>query len=123
MNGRRGVLFVIFDLPMNTASERKQYTVFRKSLIRSGYVYFQKSVYVKLLRNISSASSEIIKVESFAPDAGEVQTLTMNLNVFHTLYTVRGLGFRVSDFSDDIVFFGKEGSEEMEDEELLRLFE
>ena len=121
MSGRRGVVFVIFDLPVKTGFERKEYTSFRKNLIRSGYVFFQKSVYVKLLRNISSAQNEINRVDRFAPKAGEIQTLTMNMNVFHTLYSVRGSGFSIEDFSDDVVFLGKEDSPEIDDEKLLGL--
>ena len=122
---RRGVIIVIFDLPVKTAVERRQYTAFRKSLIRSGYSFFQKSVYVKLLRNISTANREISKLRVTAPDSGEVQTLTMNLNVFRSLYSVRGIGFRLSVFADDLVFFGNEESIDIviDDEQLMKMFE
>lgn len=124
MSDRRGVIFIIFDLPVQTVNERHQYAKFRKSILRSGYVFFQKSVYVKLLRNISSADNEIQKIDDLAPDAGEIQTITMNLNVFRTLHAVRGAEFHLSDFADDVVIWGKESNLDMmiEDEELVRLF-
>ena len=124
MSDRRGVIFIIFDLPVQTVNERRQYAKFRKSILRSGYVFFQKSVYVKLLRNISSADNEIQKIDDLAPDAGEIQTITMNLNVFRTLHAVRGVEFHLSDFADDVVIWGKDSNLDMmiEDEELVRLF-
>ena len=124
MSDRRGVIFIIFDLPVQTVNERRQYAKFRKSILRSGYVFFQKSVYVKLLRNISSADNEIQKIDDLAPDAGEIQTITMNLNVFRTLHAVRGAEFHLSDFADDVVIWGKDSNLDMmiEDEELVRLF-
>ena len=104
------------------ADERKQYTKFRKGLIRLGYSFFQKSVYVKLLRNISSASNEIKKVDAIAPAAGEVQVLTMNMKSFRSLFAVRGTGFHITEFSDDVVFLGNGSSIEIDDEVMIRLF-
>lgn len=122
MNSRRGVIFVVFDLPVKTADERKQYTRFRKGLKHSGYSFFQKSVYIKLLRNTSSASNEIKKVDAIAPIAGEVQVLSLNMKSFRSLFAVRGSGFNITEFSDDVIFLGNESNMEMDDEEMIRRF-
>ena len=40
-------ILVFFDLPMETAKERKIYSKFRKLLINEGIIMMQKSVYTK----------------------------------------------------------------------------
>ena len=37
-------LLVLFDLPVTTTEERREYTKFRKYLIKSGFMMFQESV-------------------------------------------------------------------------------
>lgn len=44
-------VIVMFDLPMGTTAERREYTRFRKSLIRDGFIQVQESVYSKLALN------------------------------------------------------------------------
>lgn len=48
MNNRFMRVFVFFDLPTATAAERREYSRFRKSLIKEGFLMMQESVYVKL---------------------------------------------------------------------------
>ena len=48
MQDRRGVVMVFYDLPMGTSAQRRHYTVFRKHLMREGFVQMQESLYVKL---------------------------------------------------------------------------
>lgn len=51
-------MIALFDLPVSNSSERKQYNLFRKLLLHSGYRHFQHSVYIKLLRNISNGAGK-----------------------------------------------------------------
>ena len=41
-------LMIMFDLPVETAKQRKQYRQFRKSLINEGFLMIQYSVYVRV---------------------------------------------------------------------------
>ena len=41
-------VLVMFDLPTETAENRRNYTKFRKYLIKSGFMMMQQSVYVRL---------------------------------------------------------------------------
>lgn len=41
-------LMIMFDLPVDTAVDRKQYRQFRKNLINEGFVMIQYSVYVRV---------------------------------------------------------------------------
>ena len=46
-------LMVFFDLPTETAKDRRNYTLFRKLLIKEGFIMMQESIYVKLALNNS----------------------------------------------------------------------
>lgn len=41
-------LMIMFDLPMNTAEEKRNYRKFRKCLINEGFLMIQYSVYVRV---------------------------------------------------------------------------
>ena len=41
----------MFDLPVDTEQQRRNYRVFRKYLIESGFVMMQQSIYTKIAKN------------------------------------------------------------------------
>ena len=48
ISGYRAVwIFTMFDLPTDTKKARKDYTYFRKKLLRDGFSMLQYSVYVR----------------------------------------------------------------------------
>ena len=55
-------LLVLFDLPVTTTEERREYTKFRKYLIKSGFMMFQESVYCRMALNRTAA--RLISTES-----------------------------------------------------------
>ena len=44
-------LICFFDLPVETPKQRKDYRLFRKFLLKDGYLPLQESVYAKLVIN------------------------------------------------------------------------
>lgn len=48
-------VIVFFDLPVSTKEKRKQYSQFRKNLIKSGFIMVQFSVYARTVRNNDDA--------------------------------------------------------------------
>jgi CRISPR-associated protein Cas2 len=96
---------LMFDLPMATSEERRIYSAFRKRLIKSAYTAMQESVYVKLLRNVSSAGAELEKLREYAPETGRILALPVSLQGFRRLLAVRGENFDISGFSDSILYF------------------
>ncbi|PTJ09843.1 CRISPR-associated endonuclease Cas2, partial [Staphylococcus simulans] len=44
-------LFIMFDLPVETSRERREYRKFVKFLLNEGYVRSQYSIYCKLILN------------------------------------------------------------------------
>lgn len=68
-------VIVMFDLPVVTASERKEYTRFRKYLIKNGYLMMQESIYCKLAQNTTAADALIQNIRKNKPQEGLVQVL------------------------------------------------
>ena len=99
----RGVLLLMYDLPVISSEDRKETERFRKNIRRLGYVPMQKSVYVKLLRQYAGISSEMEKIEFIKPESGLIQVIPLTLAEFKKLNTVRGEGFDMSFFSDDVI--------------------
>ncbi len=102
---RYNVIMIIFDLHTTTASERHEYRVFRKHLIRNGYSFMQESVYVKLIRSHSSVTHEISELKLVTPADGSIMAVPLSLENFKRIYTVLGNEFDVSGFSDPVVVF------------------
>ena len=70
-------VIVLFDLPITTEIGRREYTRFRKYLIKSGYLMMQESVYCKLAQNDVAADTLIENLKKNKPTDGIVQALKM----------------------------------------------
>lgn len=68
-------ILVMFDLPVTTATERRAYTLFRKYLLKNGFLMLQESVYCKIAQNPVAADSIIDAVRKNKPPTGLVQLL------------------------------------------------
>ena len=68
-------ILVMFDLPVGTESERKNYRLFRKYLIKSGFLMLQESVYCKIAQNTTVADAIIANVRKNGPEDGLGQVL------------------------------------------------
>jgi len=68
---------VFFDLPMDSSADRRNYTRFRKYLIKSGYLMLQESVYSKLSLNASAQAAMLGDLRKHRPPAGKVQILNI----------------------------------------------
>lgn len=70
-------VIVLFDLPVTTTVQRREYTRFRKFLLKSGFVMQQESVYSKLALNTTVAQRIAENVRKNKPSEGLVQMLTI----------------------------------------------
>lgn len=68
-------LFVFFDLPVGTKSERRSATRFRNFLKDDGYMMLQYSVYARVARGEDAASKHIQRVTKNLPRKGSVRAL------------------------------------------------
>jgi len=75
-------VIVFFDLPTDSVTDRRNYFKFRRSLIRSGFVMLQESVYSKLAINSNQAVQISNDVKRVQPSAGSVAILTVTEKQF-----------------------------------------
>ncbi len=68
-------LFVMFDLPVKTATERKEAARFRKFLLNDGYYMLQYSIYVRICNGLEAAQTHANRVKKNLPEHGSVRLL------------------------------------------------
>mgnify|MGYP001297344975 CR=1 FL=1 len=68
-------VFVFFDLPTETKTERISYATFRKKLLNDGFTMFQFSIYLRHCASRENAQVHINRVKSFLPPRGHVGVL------------------------------------------------
>ena len=83
-------LICFFDLPVETAKDRKSYRLFRKFLLKDGYLPLQESVYAKLVVNDGAAGLAIARLRKNRPAAGLVQVLKVTEAQFSTMEYITG---------------------------------
>lgn len=70
-------VIVMFDLPVKTSEEKKEYRIFRRFLIREGFVMMQESVYSKIALNQTVEKTIKSRVYKNKPKFGLVQLLSI----------------------------------------------
>ena len=83
-------IIVMFDLPVTTASDRREYTRFRKYLIKNGFLMMQESVYCKIAQNSTAADLIVQNVKKNKPISGLVQTLRITEKQFSRMEYIVG---------------------------------
>ena len=85
-------VMVLFDLPVVTPENKRNYVRFRKFLIKSGFIMMQESVYTKLAPNSSVASAIVDNVRKNKPPEGLVQMMTITEKQYSKIEFVVGSG-------------------------------
>ena len=70
-------LFVFFDLPTNTKTERRNASRFRTLLMRDGFSMMQFSVYVRNCASYESLQVHIKRVRAILPHSGSISLLSV----------------------------------------------
>ncbi|MFN4082762.1 MAG: CRISPR-associated endonuclease Cas2 [Bacteroidia bacterium] len=65
-------VLVFFDLPTDTAENRKIYARFRKDLLQDGFMMFQFSIYMRHCPSRENADVHIKRVKSNLPEKGHI---------------------------------------------------
>jgi CRISPR-associated protein Cas2 len=68
-------LFVFFDLPVGTKSERRVATRFRNFLKDDGYMMLQLSVYARVCRGEEAIDKHLLRVTKNLPKKGSIRCL------------------------------------------------
>ena len=83
-------VMVFFDLPTETKKDRKNYALFRKSLMGDGFTMFQFSIYVRHCASVENANAHIRRVESFLPKFGNVCIMSITDKQFGAIKLFQG---------------------------------
>ena len=81
---------VMFDLPVVTAEEKRQYTRFRKYLLREGFLQLQFSVYAKFSASRENAQKYYRYIQSAVPPGGRVRLLMITDKQFGDMVSLYG---------------------------------
>ncbi len=93
-------LIVFFDLPIETAVQRKSYRQFRKFLIKDGYLMMQKSVYCKMVLDGQSAEAALARLKKKKPNKGLVQVLRVTEKQYAAIVEITGNMMRHEELND-----------------------
>jgi len=83
-------VIVMFDLPVGTSAERREYSVFRKYLIKSGFCMIQESIYCKMAVNSTMADTIVNNIRKNKPKYGLVQVLRITEKQFASMEFIVG---------------------------------
>lgn len=90
-------MIVFFDLPTDTADDRRNYRKFRTGLIKNGFIMMQESVYCRLLMNSTADQSVREAIRKLRPPKGIVQMMTVTEKQFSKIEYLTG------EFHSDII--------------------
>ena len=91
-------VLIMFDLPVVTAHERKEYARVRKYLLKSGFMMLQESVYCRLLQNATAADALLENIRRNKPEKGLIQALKITEKQYERMEYI--LGKKYSDVLD-----------------------
>lgn len=88
---------VFFDLPTDSAEDKRNYRHFRKVLIKNGFLMLQESVYTRMLITPSAEQAVLNVIRKNKPPAGTVQVLTVTEKQFSKME------YLVGEYSSDVI--------------------
>lgn len=83
-------LVLFFDLPVTTKKDRHNYAVFRKYLIKNGYMMMQYSVYCKIFANREAAVKHIQILKREVPQKGQVRIMLVTEKQYSKIEIIVG---------------------------------
>ena len=83
-------LFALFDLPMLTKEEHRQYTRFRNVLLKQGFNMLQFSVYARFCPSEEASDVHRKTVQRFLPPAGYVRLISITDHQFGKMQSFVG---------------------------------
>ncbi|WP_255387544.1 CRISPR-associated endonuclease Cas2 [Listeria sp. ILCC792] len=105
-------MILMFDMPTDTAEERKSYRQFRRFLINEGFIMHQFSVYSKILLNGSANTAMVGRLNQHTPKKGLITLLTVTEKQFARMIYLNGAkDYSVRNTDARIIFLGEDYGE------------
>ena len=83
-------ILLLFDLPSADVYEKKEYRIFRHSLIKNGYIMMQFSVYTKPINGQIKIENEVKKIKKYIPESGNIRIIQITEKQYMDMYMVLG---------------------------------
>jgi len=83
-------VLVHFDLPTDTKKDRKNYALFRKKIMASGFSMFQFSMYIRHCSSRENADVHVKRVKGILPPKGHVGIMCITDKQFGMMEIFRG---------------------------------
>lgn len=83
-------IIIMFDLPVETSTQRKAYAQFRKYLLKNGFMMLQESIYCKLAQNSTVGDAIVSGVKKNKPPEGLVQAIRITEKQFAKMDCIVG---------------------------------
>ena len=101
-------MMLMFDMPTDTAEERKAYRKFRKFLLSEGFIMHQFSIYSKLLLNNSANAAMIARLKENNPKKSNITLLTVTEKQFSRMIYLNGeCNDSIANSDSRLVFLGE----------------
>ncbi len=88
----------MFDLPVASKKDRKEYARFRKYLINDGYDMLQFSVYSRITQNHDDARKHIGRLSGNLPPKGSVRVMQVTEKQYNSMLIMVGERTATEDF-------------------------
>lgn len=83
-------VLILYDLPMSEIEDRKEYTKFRRDILKLGCYLVQFSVYAKVIKNEIYYKSFIDKLKNILPEKGEVRVIKLTERQYEDMIFLNG---------------------------------
>jgi CRISPR-associated protein Cas2 len=83
-------ILVFFDLPTETAENRRNASKFRNDLIKDGFYMVQFSVYCRICRGMDSAIKHIKRITAYSPPKGSIRLLEITDKQYDRMKIILG---------------------------------
>ena len=72
----------MFDLPVETPENKRDYVRFRKALLKDGFMMLQFSIYARFLASEEAATAHRTTIRAVVPPLGQVRLMTVTDHQF-----------------------------------------
>jgi len=99
-------LIAMFDLPVETPDNKRNYMRFRKGLLKDGFMMLQYSIYARYLPSEEAADAHRSTIRAIIPPQGQVRLMTVTDHQFGKMEVFHGRKPRdPEDIPDQILLF------------------
>jgi len=83
-------LFVLYDLPVKSAADKREYARFHKYLLRSGFDMIQYSIYARICNGQDAVNRQLARLKANLPRVGSVRCMQVTEKQFTDIAVLVG---------------------------------